>query len=197
MKLSKRASVTVGTALAGAVLCGSALPAFADTSPTTSTSTAPAAPAASAPDKGCKSGELPAEVLGSPDVKAHDAKGVYLWHGKNGYALRVTEPSSKRYVVTGKISVSGDISNVKRVRLEKNDRVIVRGRTLTFRFVNDGGIDGVNFAAECSKTVHVALRADGQPVAPEMVFLGAHRQHPTSVPFTIERAHDASPARVS
>ena len=203
MKVSKLASVTVGTALAGTAMFGSAAPAFADTTPsadpTPSAAATPAPSALPAPPsaKGCLSGELPPVVLGSPGLKAHQTKGVYLWHDKNGYALRVTEASSKPFVVTGTITVSGDISQVKRVRFEKNDRVTVRGRTLTFQFVNHGGIDGVNFSAECSKTVHVALRADGQPFAPEMVFLGEHRQHPTSVPFTIERARDTTPASVS
>ena len=185
MKTSKITSVAVGTALVSTALLVPATASFADT-------TGPAAPA-----KTCGTGELPPVVLGSPQVKAHQAKGVYLWHGKQGYALRVTEGTSKRLVVTGTITVSGDISNVKKVRTEKNDSVSVHGRTLTFRFVNDGGIDGVNFAAECSKTVRVALRSDGQALTPDSVFLGSHRQHPTSVPFTIERAHDGSAARVS
>ena len=186
MMSSKFMCVTVGTALAGTALLGSTTPALAATPS-----------AAASPAKGCSTGELPAVVLGSPAVKAHQAKGVYLWHDKHGYALRVTEPSSKRLVVTGTITVSADISNVKKVSTEKNDTVTVQGKTLTFRFVNDGGIDGVNFAAECSKTVHVALRADGKALTPEQVYLGARRQHPTSVPFTIERAHDTTPALVS
>jgi len=183
---AKFVGMTVGTALAGTALLGSAGSALAAT-PSAAGSTA----------KGCSSGELPPVVLGSPDVRAHQDKGVYLWHDKHGYSLRVTEPSSKRFVVTGTITVSADISHVKKVSTEKNDTVTVRGKTLTFRFVNDGGIDGVNFAAECSKTVHVALRAGDKALAPEQVFLGAHRQHPTSVPFTIERAHDTTPARMS
>lgn len=178
--------MTAGTVLAGAALLGSAGPALAAT---------PSAAGSAA--KGCSSGELPSVVLGSPGVKAHQAKGVYLWHDNHGYALRVTEPFSKRLVVTGTITVSADIGNVKKIATEKNDTVIVRGKTLTFRFVNVGGIDGVNFAAECSKTVHVALRANNKALAPEQVFLGAKRQHPSSVPFTIERAHDTTPARMN
>lgn len=85
-------------------------------------------------------------VLGSPGVKAHQAKGVYLWHDKHGYALRVTEPSNTRLVLTGTITVSADINHVKNVSTEKDDTVTAKGKTLTFRFVNHGGIDGVKFA---------------------------------------------------
>jgi hypothetical protein len=200
MKMRKVSEVAVGGALACSALLVSAVPAFAaSTDP--AAPAAPPAPAAStapaAPAKGCTSGELPPVVLGSPQVKPHQAMGVYLWHGPHGYALRVTEATSKRLVVTGTITVSGDISKVQAVRNEKDDSIKVDGQTLTFRFVNYGGIDGVNFAAECSKTVQVALRSDGHALAPTSVFLGSHRQHPTSVPFAVERAHDGSPAQLS
>lgn len=148
---------------------------------------------------GCATGALPGVVLGSPDVKAQQAQGVYLWHGAHGYSLRVTHPGRTRIVVAGVITVSRDVSGLRRVALERADSVTRsnHGRTLAFRFTNYGGVDGIDFGAECSRTVRVALQIAGQPAAPGQVFLGRHRASPTSVPFTIERAHDAQPARVS
>ena len=148
---------------------------------------------------GCATGALPGVVIGSPGVQAQQAQGVYLWHGAHGYSLRVTHPGKARVVVSGVITVSRDVSAVRRVALEPADRVTRsnHGRTLAFRFTNYGGVDGIDFGAECSRTVHVALQIAGRSATPGQVFLGQHRASPTSVPFTIERAHDAQSARVS
>ena len=170
MKTSRLAMITFGCALTGSTVLGAATPAQAATS------------------SGCATGRLPSSVVGSPSVRAHQAKGIYLWHDSNGYSLRVTEPTTKTWVVTGSITVSRDISRVRLVRTEKGDSVTVHGSTLSFRLVNHGGIDGVTFSAECSKAVRVAARGDGTVLTPQQVFLGAHRVHPTSVPFVIERA---------
>lgn len=147
-------------------------------------------PALAATAPVCATGSLPSSVVGSPGLRAHQAAGVYLWHGPSGYALRVTHPGTGRLVVTGTVTVSRDLSHVTGVALERADSVHVSSnrQVLFFRFVNYGGIDGVNFAAECSKTVRVQLRVDNVTASPRQVMLGAHRVHPTSVPFTIERA---------
>ena len=181
MKIVQRA-VTVGlgtTLLAGVVLSASPAQAAENTT-------------------GCPTGALPGVVLGSPGVKAQQAQGVYLWHGAHGYSLRVTHPGKARVVVSGVITVSRDVSAVRRVALERSDSVTRsnHGHTLAFRFTNYGGVDGIDFGAECSRTVHVALRIAGRAATPGQVFLGEHRASPTSVPFTIERAHAAQPARV-
>jgi hypothetical protein len=70
---------------------------------------------------GCSTGRLPNIVMGSPDVKAGQATGVYLWHGSNGYSLRATHPGSKRVVFTGRLTTSNSFSHVTAVRLEKGD----------------------------------------------------------------------------
>jgi hypothetical protein len=108
--------MTAGTVLAGAALLGSAGPALAAT------------PSAAGPTaKGCSSGELPPVVLGSPGVKAHQAKGVYLWHDKHGYALRVTEPSSKRLVVTGTITECLGCGRMTAHSTQHESRALVSG----------------------------------------------------------------------
>jgi len=147
---------------------------------------------------GCKTGVLPVTVIGSPGVKAKQALGVYLWHDGNGYSLRATQPGSEKIVISGMITVSRTIHNVKRIALETKDSVRVSGNTKTvaFRFTNYGYIDGFNFTADCSKTVKVAVRIGESQATPAQVFLGKDRTNPTSVPFTIERATTASAARV-
>ncbi|MEP7055304.1 MAG: hypothetical protein ABI912_08665 [Actinomycetota bacterium] len=148
----------------------------------------------------CKTGILPVSVVGAPGVKPHQALGVYLWHdaGK-GYSLRVTHPGKDRVTITGSITVSAHVGAVHRVALEKNDAVKVgpQRHTIAFTFNNYGYIDGFDFGANCSRTVHVAVRIGAAQATPAQVFLGKDRINPTSVPFTIERAHDTTPASVS
>jgi hypothetical protein len=168
------ATIGVTAALAGASLIGTASAA----------TTAPAEPT------GCKAGPLPVDVIGSSAVKAQAALGVYLWHGTTGYALRVTHPGHQKVTFTGTITVTNKISAVRKFRLEKADTLKVgpHRHTLSFRFTNYGYLDGISFAAGCSKDVTVRLSIDGKQATPNQVFLGKARVAPTSVPFTIERA---------
>lgn len=172
--------VTVTTALAGTVLAGTASAA----TPSTTTAT-----------KGCAAGAVPVEVVGSPGVKAHAAEGLYLWHGKTGYALRVTQPGHTKVTFTGSITVSNTISNVRKFRLEKADKLAVgpHRHVLSFRFTNYGYLDGISFSAACSKDVQVRVAIDGKAASTSQVFLGKAKAHPTSVPFTIERTKPAAP----
>ena len=180
IRLSIAATSVVGT-LAGAALI--AAPADAATA-------APATQSA-----GCPTGQLPSSVLGNPGIKPGESAGVYLGHGtgstseKVGYGLAVTHPGGKAAVFTGTIRASAPITAVK-VRDERHDvvRLSADHRTMTFRFIDYGGIDGVAFRADCAKTVGVSLAENGKRLPTSSVFLGAHRVHPTSDPFTIERS---------
>jgi hypothetical protein len=102
----------------------------------------------------------------------------------------VTHPGTAKVVVSGTITATRDISHLTRVRLEPGDVAAVSpdGHTLTFRFTNFGHLDGVDFTAECSHALRVAVKgASTQQIRTKQIRLGAHRVHPTSVPFTIER----------
>ena len=79
------------------------------------------------------------------------------------------------------------------MRLEKADYVTLSSdhKTLTFRFSNYGYIDGINFAADCSKLMRVKIRINGAVASPRQIKLGKHRSNPTSNPFTIERSQPA------
>ncbi len=156
---------------------------------------ASASPEGDAP--GCSTGRLPNIVMGSPDVKAGQATGVYLWHGSNGYSLRATHPSAHKVVFTGRLTASNSFSHVTPVRFEKADSYALSSdhKTLTFRFTNYGYIDGLNLAADCSRLIRVNVKIDGAQATPRQIKLGSHRSNPTSSPFTIERSKPApSPA---
>jgi hypothetical protein len=141
--------------------------------------------AAAPADAAISCGTLPGQVQGNPNLKAGQAGTTYLWHDAHGWKLRVTHPGSSRKVVTGTITASRDLGHVTKVQLDRGDAVAVSkdGHTLSFRFTNVGQLDGVDFSAECSKTLRVNIKG----ASTQQVFLGAHRVHPTSVPFAIER----------
>ena len=150
--------------------------------------TASAGPEADSP--GCSTGVLPNVVMGSPDVKPGQALGVYLWHGSNGYSLRATHPGTRKVVIAGRLSASNGFSNVTKVRLERADNVTLSAdhKTMTFRFTNYGYIDGINFAANCSKLMRVKIRINDAVASPRQIKLGKRRANPTSNPFAIERS---------
>jgi hypothetical protein len=176
----RRTAIVVGLSAVPLALSGGT--AFAADAPTAPTAAAVAA-------SGCPSGALPSTILGNPGVKAQAPEGFYLWHGKAGYELRVTHPGKSKVVMSGTITVSKVIGKVHRLRFEAQDtaKVAPGRKTLAFRLVDHGGVDGIGFTADCSATVVVHLSIDGQPATTSQVFLGAGKTSPTSVPFRIER----------
>ena len=140
---------------------------------------------AGSPAQAATCGTLPAQVQGSPAVRGGQAGTTYLWHDAHGWHLRVTHPGTARVVVTGTLTASSGFRDLSRVHLERGNTVALSrdGRTLAFRMTNVGHLDGFDVRAECSRTLRVALKG----TSTQQVFLGAHRVHPTSVPFTVER----------
>lgn len=147
---------------------------------------------------------LPTSVLGKPaSFKAGSPLGVYLWHDAKGWRVRVTHNLPKtaagkaqRVEVRGRIVTSRPISRVRLVRLEAKQRgewVAVqrpKRRVMDLRFVNLGGIDGVNFAAGCAGKLtfqfwQVTRNSDGTVKrTPVPVFVGSNMTQltPTTVP---------------
>ncbi len=126
-----------------------------------------------------KKAALPSSVEGAPALftpkafKPHTgAKGVYIWHEKAGWRVRVTHDLTNPSTTTakgkvvpgkpvlvefrGKITSTKKLTGVRTVRLEDRQRgewVSVKRhqrKTLDFRFVNGGFVDGINFNAGCS-----------------------------------------------
>lgn len=136
----------------------------------------------------------PAYAQGAPDAFDAGDDGAYLWHNPSGgWGLRVSHPllpgKANRVVFTGTITSKGTISGVKKVRDEKGDvaKVGPGGHTLRFRFVDYGGVDGVDFVTTCTPGLRVSLDADRSPMGPQFVHLGDKKVNPGTDPFRIRR----------
>ena len=126
-----------------------------------------------------------AHVRRGPARRPPDADGVYLWHTSHGWHLRVNDPGADRAVFTGSVRVDGRIvsigrhlENAGRRRRLPVDAPVSSG----FRFVNFGGVDGLDFVTRCASTVSVRVKVDGTTVGADHVFIGADGHHPDAVP---------------
>jgi len=174
----KLKTIPVVTALIGTVGATVALPATAYADDTTP-----------APASAPACGSLPAYVDGRPaDLHAHGATGDYLWHDSSGWHLRVTHPTKSRMVFRGIITASSPMT-FQRVRDEAHDKVTLlnSGKTLVFRLVNHGGIDGVDFTDACASTIKLTLALNGHRVGRNRIFIGTHSARPAHDPFVISR----------
>ena len=167
---------TVVTALLTTAFAAVALPA-----------TAYADDVAPSPTSAC--GALPSSVEGRPaHLHVRGATGDYLWHDDSGWHLRVTHPTKTRMVFRGVITASSPMT-FQRVRDERQDQVTLAdgGKTLVFRFVNHGGIDGVDFTDSCASTMKLALALNGHRLGRNHIYIGAHSARPAHDPFVISR----------
>jgi hypothetical protein len=135
----------------------------------------------------CDEGHWPATVQGRPErLHAGSTNGFYVWHDSSGWHLRTTTPTRTAHVFTGRITSTGAIKVVSRVRDENDDRITVSGNTLVFRFVTYAGIDGVDFTIGCTSSVGFALREGGSLIPPSLIFLG-HTGRARANPFSVHR----------
>jgi hypothetical protein len=164
--------------------------AFAATPSPSPSTTATPAPSVVDDTNGCAAGHLPAIIEGAPaSYHPGDARGAWIWHGKDGYAIRVTHRQDGKLVeFTGSVTADRPIQ-VKAVQLEKSDRYWFSNdhKTLYFAFANYGHTDGIDFRADCAAKVSFGVRADGGLLSPSRVLLGAHAVAALSNPFTVER----------
>lgn len=162
-------------ALSGALAASTLLatPATAtETTPPTApeTTTTPTAPVPLKFRNTCnaKLATLPGAVEGAPagfgpGVSTGTKKGVYIWHEKAGWRVRLTHPVGKTaegkptlIEVRGRITSTRPITNVRTIQLEDKQRgewVSVqrpKRKVMEFRFVNGGFVDGINFRAGCA-----------------------------------------------
>jgi hypothetical protein len=182
------AALTAAAATVGGVAAGpAAMAATTSGAPAPSSSTSPG----TADDtNGCPAGHLPALIEGMPSTyHAGAARGAWIWHGKTGYAIRVTHPQDGHVVAfTGSVTSDAPIK-VKSVQLEANDHYWFSNdhKTVYFSFTNRGYTDGVDFTASCASKVSFSMRADGALLSPARVRLGAHATAAPSDPFSVQR----------
>lgn len=187
-------------ALAGTIAATTVLvaPAVADqttTSPTPVAETSPVAKAAKFRNS-CrpKRAMLQSSVEGRPtSFRRGVTKGLYVWHEKAGWRVRLTHPRTRDAAgkpelieVRGKVRTSRPMRHIRTVRLEPRQRAEFVSlkrpgrRTMAFRFVNGGLVDGVNFNAGCAGRLaftawEITRDADGKVTGrtPLPIFVGA------------------------
>jgi len=144
----------------------------------------------STPTTSCSSRPWQPEVQGTPpNFNAGERGGDYLWKTSTGFHLRVTHRNDYRAVYSGVITSTAPMT-MKPVRLEGGDIAALSAsrKTLVFRFADYGHIDGIDFVAPCTPTLHVgSLRVGSAALTPSRVYLGATRHHPRQTPFTLHR----------
>lgn len=136
-------------------------------------------------------GRWPASVQGKPVMFASGARaGDYLWHNARGWHLRVTKASSTRAVFTGRIRSDKPIT-VTGVLLEKGDSFTLSADklTLTYRFVNYGRVDGLDFTTACVERLVIGGSMNGVKLPIGRIWVGARGHHPLQNPFVIRRVH--------
>jgi hypothetical protein len=169
----------VGLAALAAALAGPSAAFAASPAPTTTAATAAA----------CDDGHWPSTVEGVPTLwHAGSAAGDYLWHDAAGWHLRVTHRGTGRVVFTGRIVSSAPMTAVP-VRLEAGDTFVLSAdrMTLTYRFVNYGAIDGLNFRTACAPSITVRGAMSGSKLPVARIWIGRANRHPLENPFTIRR----------
>ena len=168
----------------------------ATSAPTPPTAGTPATPSAATPaavgcDPARDDGGWPLFTDGRPaGLDAGDAAADYVWHeDATGWHLRITHQNDRHQAWTGVLTTTGTFSDVTAVKLEKNDSFSVGPdrHTITFRFNNYGGVDGLDFHTHCAEAIRFGLRADGAPVNPTEVMIGHGDTNPPAVPFTVHR----------
>lgn len=139
----------------------------------------------------CTDGHWPASVQGMPVVfKAGARAGDYIWHNSAGWHLRVTHAGTGAVVFTGTIHASAPL-DADPVKLEPSDQFTVSAdrMTITYRFVNYGHIDGLDFKTACAKTVSFRGGMSGHKLPTWRIWLGHYGRHPLENPFVIVRIH--------
>jgi len=137
----------------------------------------------------CTDGRWPLTVQGVPTLfHAGAAAGDYIWHDANGWHLRVTHRGTGRVVFTGRIVASAPMTAVP-VRLEPGDSIALSADrlTLTYRFYNYGGVDGVDFRTACARRVTFGGSMSGVTLPVGRIWIGHYNRHPLQNPFTVTR----------
>lgn len=136
-------------------------------------------------------GHWPAAAQGKPATFVSGGRaGDYIWHNARGWHLRVTKVSSARAVFTGRIRSDKPIT-VTGVLLEKGDSFTLSADklTLTYRFVNHGRVDGLDFTTACAERLVISGSMNGVKLPISRIWVGARGLHPLQNPFVVRRVH--------
>jgi hypothetical protein len=137
----------------------------------------------------CDEGRWPASVAGRPmSLKAGARTGDYIWHTSAGWHLRVTHPGRAGVIFSGRI-VSNAALRVVPFKLESGDKFVLSAdkKTLTYRFVNHGRIDGLDFTTACATRLMFRGSVAGTRLRPGRIWIGHAGRHPLQNPFVVLR----------
>jgi hypothetical protein len=163
--------------------------------PTTTTAMvtlpAPAAPPSAPADTCVKPGWAQA-VQGAPTSFAAGSDGAYVWYDPDGgWALRFTHADPQdTQIFAGSLSVtSGQFLDLTSLSDRPRDIVALspNKRTIYFRFVDFGVLDGLNFATHCTKAFAIRIYEGGSLLPANAVHLGSSSANPPSDPFKVAR----------
>ncbi len=167
--------------------------ALLTTTTTLATMPAPTPPVPAPPDT-CGKGAWPSEVQGRP-LSFQVGDGVYLWDDPDGgWALRATHSGPQdTAVISGTLTTGGKFVDVRRSQ-EGNDIVAVSAnkRTILFRFVNYGWVDGFDFATRCSAGFSGSFYIGGNLASTTSIHLGAASVSPITNPLKVQRGRAAA-----
>ncbi len=133
-------------------------------------------------------GHWPRSVQGRPRLHVGSRAGDYIWHDATGWHLRVTHPGSAAVVFSG--TIRSDVAlTVKGVRLESQDTFTVSadGKSVSYRFVNHGRIDGLDFTTACATRLSFGAHMNGHKLSIWRIWVGRLGHHPLENPFVIRR----------
>ncbi len=138
----------------------------------------------------CDAGHWPASVDGRPRFVAGSRAGDYIWHDRTGWHLRVTHPGHRGVVFSGTIRSDAALS-VKGVRLERGDKFTLSAdhKSVTYRFVNHGWIDGLDFTTDCASRLSFGGRMGGLRLPTSRIWVGHLGRHPLENPFVVVKIH--------
>jgi hypothetical protein len=128
----------------------------------------------------------PTAVTGPQHVPAYSSAGFYLSVRNSTWRVMVTQPTSGATTYSGSVRSPWGFAHVQGIRLEPGDTFAVNGDTLTFRFVDHGGIDGVTFTTDAT-SITCAFDIGSNPAPTSQIYLGAGQAQPTANPLTIQR----------
>ena len=164
------------------------------TSTTTTLGTMPTpTPPVPAPADTCGKGVWPAEIEGRPQL-FQLGDGVYLWNDPDGgWALRATHSGPQdTAVISGTLTTGGKFVDVRRG--EAGDDIVAvsaNKRTILFRFVNYGWVDGFDFATRCSAGFSASFYIGGNLASATSIHLGGASVSPSTNPFRVQRGKSA------
>ncbi len=177
----RRRSATFGLGLI-AIIAGLIAPASAFAATPTVAATDGSTAAA------CTGGAWPWAVQGAPRFAAGSAAGLRLWHSATGWHLRVTHPGTYLAGFSGTVRANKPL-HVTGYKLETEDifTVSADGLTVSYRFKNHGGLDGLDFTTECATRLGVSSRMNGVLLPARRIWVGHTGRHPLGNPFAILR----------